>query len=141
MRYGEQIFEIEVSLGDIDLSAPDLAGALKVLFEDRHRALYTYALDDQQPVVVNARVTTVGALSEPPQEPAVLPDGASSPVSDRSIFLGEWCVVPVYAFDELRAEEVLDGPAIVESDTTTVLLRENDHAEVTRERWLDILIE
>ena len=42
MRYGEQIFEIEVPLDDVDLGAPDALQALKTAFEARHEALYTY---------------------------------------------------------------------------------------------------
>ena len=140
MRYGEQIFEIDVPLEDIDLEADDVQEALKAAFEARHRALYTYALEDQQPVVVNARVATVGSLSMPPREPAAMAGGNSEPIATRSIFLGRWCEVPVYAFDSLRAEQVIVGPAIVESATTTVLLRDGDQARTTAERWLDIRI-
>ena len=70
MRYGEQIFEIEVPLAGIDLAALDALERLKRAFETRHEALYTYSLPEQQPVLVNARVTTVGVLPRPPQEPA-----------------------------------------------------------------------
>ena len=43
-------------------------------------------------------------------------------------------------FAALAAGQIIDGPAIVESDTTTVLLRPGDHATVTEQRWLDIAI-
>lgn len=140
MRYGEQIFEIDVSLDGIDLEALDVADALKRAFEARHRALYTYALEDQQPVVVNARVATVGALSKPPREPAARSGGASVPEMNRAIYLRGWQTVPVYAFDALHAGQSIAGPAIVESATTTVLLRAGDEVSVTSERWLDIRI-
>ena len=62
MRYGEQIFEIDVTLDDIDFLAPNLLEQIKTAFELRHETLYTYSLKDQDPVLVNARVATIGAL-------------------------------------------------------------------------------
>jgi len=32
----------------------------------------------------------------------------------------------------------IKGPAIFESPTTTVLIRQNEHASVTQHGWLDI---
>ncbi|MDX1376336.1 MAG: hydantoinase/oxoprolinase family protein, partial [Burkholderiales bacterium] len=49
MRYGEQVFEIDVPLEGIDLDAPDLLARMKAAFEARHEALYTYALHEQDP--------------------------------------------------------------------------------------------
>ena len=62
MRYGEQIFEIDVPLDQIDFAAPDLLAQIKAAFERRHEALYTYSLADQDPVLINARVATIRAL-------------------------------------------------------------------------------
>ena len=67
MRYGEQIFEIDVTLDDVDFSAPDLLEQLKTAFERRHEKLYTYSLKDQDPVLVNARVATIGTLPSLPK--------------------------------------------------------------------------
>jgi N-methylhydantoinase A/oxoprolinase/acetone carboxylase beta subunit len=54
------------------------------------------------------------------------------------IYLEEWLAAPVYAFDALAPGQRIDGPAIVESAMTTVLLRPGDAAEVTSQGWLDI---
>ena len=62
----------------------------------------------------------------------------AAPAGTRRIHLGEWREVPVYAFDTLAASQVVTGPAIVESDTTTVLLRPGDEATTTPQRWLDV---
>jgi N-methylhydantoinase A len=140
MRYGEQIFEIDVPLAGIDLAAGDLATRLKDAFEERHRALYTYSLPDQAPVVVNARVATVGALPPPPRERVAPGDACAAAVDERSVYVGGWVRAPVYRFAELAIGQRLDGPAIVESDTTTVLLRAGDGARVTAERWLDVQV-
>jgi N-methylhydantoinase A len=47
---------------------------------------------------------------------------------------------PVYEFEALAEGQVIEGPAIVESDTTTVLLRAGDRAVTTAQRWLDITV-
>ena len=70
MRYGEQIFEVSVALDGIDWAAPDLLGQLAAAFHRRHEELYTYAMPDQEAVLVNARVAVIGALPDPPLEPA-----------------------------------------------------------------------
>jgi N-methylhydantoinase A len=140
MRYGEQIFEIDVPMDDIDLDAPDLLDALKRAFEDRHEALYTYSLDEQEPVLVNAHVATVGLLPVPPSEPAAPGLASHAPIGERRIYLGQWLEAPVYAFAALLAGQVVAGPAIVESDTTTVLLRPGDRATTTEQRWLEIAV-
>ena len=139
MRYGEQVYEIDVPLDGVDFDSPLLSETLKRAFEVRHEELYTYFLPDQDPVLINARVTTSGALPAPPVEPEA-PAGqpAAPPSGARAIYLGEWLEAPVYDFDTLSGGQVVAGPAIIESDTTTVLLRPGDEATTTPERWLDI---
>ena len=140
MRYGEQIFEIDVPFAEEDLDAPDLLFRLGRAFERRHEQLYTYSLEDQEPVLVNARVATVGRMPAPPSEPSASGASPAGPRGERRIYLEGWCMAPVYAFSALAAGQSIEGPAIVESDTTTVLLRPGDRATATEQRWLDIAV-
>ena len=143
MRYGEQNFEIDVPMDGIDLDAPDVLVQLKQAFEMRHEQLYTYSLKDQEPVLVNARVATVGALPVPPNEPSASGRAPAPPLTERRIYLGDsggWCPAPVYDFEALAAGQAIEGPAIIESATTTVLLRPGDLATTTEQRWLDIAV-
>jgi N-methylhydantoinase A len=140
MRYGEQIFEIDVALDGIDFDAPDPMQRIKRAFEARHEELYTYSLKEQDPVLVNARVAAVGMLPALPREPLAEAGAASPPTGGRRIFLGEWLEAPVFDFDRLAAGQEVQGPAIIESATTTVLLRPGDAATVTAHRWLDIRV-
>jgi N-methylhydantoinase A len=48
--------------------------------------------------------------------------------------------VPVYDFAALGADQPVAGPAIVESDTTTVLLLRGDTARMDARGWLDIAL-
>ena len=138
MRYGEQIFEIDVPLDGIDFDAPDFLARLKQAFERRHEELYTYFLEDQDPVLINARVATVGTLPAPPNEPTASAQSPAAPAGTRALYLGEWLEVPVYDFGALAAGQVVEGPALIDADTTTVLLRPGDRATTTPHRWLDI---
>ncbi len=140
MRYGEQIFEINVPLDDVDWSAADPLPQIVERFHRRHEALYTYAMRDQEAVLVNARVAAIGLLSDLPQEPRLPAGPAAAPQGERRIFLGGWRAVPVFAFEELAPAQEVRGPAIVESAMTTVLLRGHDRATVTPHGWLDIAI-
>jgi N-methylhydantoinase A len=140
MRYGEQIFEIPVPPDGLDWSRADLLGQIAEAFHARHEALYTYALRDQDAVLVNARVAVIGVLPALPAEPPRAATTPAGPRSRRRVHLGAWQEVLVFAFDDLAAAQSVTGPAIVESSTTTVLLRAGDRAEVTKLGWLDIAV-
>ncbi|MGE0257703.1 MAG: hydantoinase/oxoprolinase family protein [Alphaproteobacteria bacterium] len=140
MRYGEQVFEITVPLDDVDWSAADPLPQIVERFHRRHEALYTYAMPDQESVLVNARVTVSGILEELPREPSLPPATPAAPQTERRIYLGGWVAAPVYRFDALAPEQRISGPAVVESAMTTVLLHPGDAAAVTEHGWLDIAI-
>ena len=139
MRYGEQIFEIDVSLDGLDWNAADLVDRIDDRFHIRHEELYTYASRDQEVVFVNARVAAVGEVSrlDSDTKPASS-SGTCSPRSKRQAFFGGWREVPVYALDDLQPGHTLAGPAIIEAETTTVLIDTGDSVTVNALGWLDI---
>jgi N-methylhydantoinase A len=137
MRYGEQVFEIAVDLDGIDWSAPDASAAIAAAFHARHRALYTYALEDQEAVLVNARLSVIGKLSPTGQEAASVAAG-SPEVGTRRVWLDGWVEVPVYDFSRLAEGQTLAGPSIVAAETTTVLLRAGDTARFDARGWLEL---
>ena len=140
MRYGEQVFEIAVPLHDLDWGSPTLAQDIGEAFHRAHEALYTYALRDQDVVLVNARVSVIGRL---PAAPSASSSATAAPVEakgNRRVHLGGWTEIPVFDFLALAADQTVSGPAIVESDTTTVLLRSSDRARFDRRGWLDVTV-
>ena len=141
MRYGEQVFEIAVPLDGLDWQAPTLATGLADRFHTAHEALYTYALRDQEVVLVNARLSVIGRL--PPVERAACETATAdaAPKAVRRIFLAGWIDVPVFDFLALSCGQRISGPAIIESDTTTVLLRPGDTACLAPGGWLDVAID
>jgi N-methylhydantoinase A len=139
MRYGEQVFEIDVSLADVDWDSADLIAEIEERFHRRHEELYTYCSRDQEVVFVNARVAAVGALPRIETELASLGAARSATATgSRQIFLGDWQNVPLYRFERLTPGERIAGPALVEAETTTVLLNEGDRLVVNELGWLDI---
>ena len=139
MRYGEQIFEIDVALDGVDFSSADLMDEVATRFHARHEELFTYSLPDQEPVLVNARAAAIGVLPELPQEPEAGAGAPAAPLRTRGVYMdGKTVDTPIYDFDALAPGQKINGPAIVESETTTVVLRPNDKATTTPFRWLDI---
>ena len=140
MRYGEQIYEVDVSLDDVDFSDDDLMKSISDRFHKRHEELFTYSLPDQDAVLVNGRLAAIGALPDLPQEPKTEARAASGHRTTRKIFLAGWVDAPVFNLEELVPSQKIEGPAIIESSTTTVVLRSGDKAEVTDNLWLNILV-
>jgi N-methylhydantoinase A len=137
MRYGEQVFEIPVSLDGIDLND---AAMIAERFHAAHEALYTYALRNQEVVLVNARLSVIGRL--PAIEASETADRAEVTAKGmRRVYLGAWVEVPVYDFLALGVGQTVSGPALIESDTTTVLLRAGDRARFDRGGWLDVAVD
>jgi N-methylhydantoinase A len=141
MRYGEQIFEIDVSLDGLDWNLADLVDRIEDRFHRKHEELYTYASPGQEVVFVNARVAAVGAVAPGNQDTG---KESSSSVcvarGKRQAFLGGWREVPVYALDALQPGHSLTGPAIIEAETTTVLVDSGDRVSVNALGWLDITL-
>jgi N-methylhydantoinase A len=141
MRYGEQIFEIDVSLDGLDWNATDLIDQIEGRFHVKHEELYTYASPGQEVVFVNARVAAVGAVAQRGSDtkPASS-SGACAPRGKRQAFFGSWREVPVYALDDLQPGHTLAGPAVIEAETTTVLVDAGDRVTVNALGWVDITL-
>jgi N-methylhydantoinase A len=138
MRYGEQTFEITVSLDGVDVDSPDLIDQVVARFHRRHEELYTYSAPGQEAVLVNARLAVVGELPTLPAEQPLEAAAAGLAPRTRRVYLERWLEVPVHDLEGLRPGDELKGPAIFESATTTVVIRQGERAVVTPQGWLDI---
>lgn len=141
IRYGEQIFEIDVPLDNLDWNTSSLVDQIEDCFHRRHEELYTYALRDQEVVFVNARVAAIGEVSLRGEGVGSVPSGAVClPQATRQLYFGKWREIPVYLFEALRPGHAFMGPAIVEAETTTVLVGTGDRCTVDALGWLDIAL-
>jgi N-methylhydantoinase A len=136
MRYGEQVFEINVALDNV----PPTRAAIEEAFHAAHEQLYTYALRDQDVVLVNAGVSVIGRLPAAPRAGHAEGVAPAEAKSHRQVFLGVWIDIPVFDFSRLAPGQTVQGPAIVESDTTTVLLRSQEVARFDARGWLDVAL-
>ena len=141
MRYGEQIYEIDVSLDGINFDRKDLMQEISNRFHARHNELFTYSLPDQEAVLVNGRLAVIGELPRLPEEPKKISDTKVGQSKQRNIFLSGWQDVTVYDLESLSPGATVSGPAIIESATTTIVLRKGDDAVITSNLWLDISVE
>jgi N-methylhydantoinase A len=141
MRYGEQVFEITVPLDGVDIEAAELAKEIVERFHRRHEELYTYSLRDQDVVLVNARVAAVGELPALPSESRIGERPTAVPRAHRRIYADGWREVPIHDLGAVAPGQRIDGPAVLEAATTTILLREADRATITPLGWVDVRLD
>ena len=141
MRYGEQVFEIAVPLDTVDWDAPGLRGRVTEAFHTRHESLFTYALRGEEVVLVNARLAVIGRLPPMPVAGVTATGPAAMPFATRHARIdGAEAALPVFDFGALAPGQQVAGPAIVESETTTVLLLPADVATMDGRGWLALAL-
>lgn len=140
MRYGEQIFEIEVPLDGLDWHSPGLMDRLNQRFHDRHLELYTYASPQEEAVLVNARVSAIGSVPRFPIQCRPHSSQCQGEDNNRPVYLEGWRDVPVLRLDQLSPGDKIIGPALVDAETTTVVIGDGDRASINPFGWLDIVL-
>lgn len=124
-RYGRQIHSIPVHIRH-DGDPLQLRDELKKGFETSYMQLYHHMHPGESGLVEQLRVAAYGTL---PQltlpDVAVQPD-KPKPVAYRRVFHGEFTDYPVFRAEDMGAGSQIVGPAIIDSSSTTVLLRAGD---------------
>jgi N-methylhydantoinase A len=140
LRYGEQVFEVAVPLDDVAWDGAGLPARIEDAFHGRHEALFTYALRGEEVVLVTARAAAIGRLpARTAPGPARTDHQPATPMATRrAMVAGGLRDLPVWSFAALAPGQAVPGPAIVESDTTTVLLLPGDTARLDPRGWLAI---
>ncbi|MCI2975685.1 MAG: hydantoinase/oxoprolinase family protein [Ferrimicrobium sp.] len=124
VRYHGQGFEVTVDVDETMLDE-DLLGATRAKFEAEHERLFTFALD-QECELVHLRAIAQGA--RPKVEALRIESGDGDPggamIAAKEIYVdGERVPAKIYARSRLRADDRIEGPAIVsEMDSTTLVL-------------------
>lgn len=130
-RYPGQVHELTVPVPDrIDLAAGPL---IEATFHEEHEAQFTYARPDLPVELLHWRVTAIGrrepakvlpATPEPHRTEEVHAAGDAR-LADRDVYhqeLGRAVRTAVYALEGLAAGATLEGPAVVQGETTTVVV-------------------
>ncbi|MBM3947905.1 MAG: hypothetical protein FJ312_01435 [SAR202 cluster bacterium] len=131
MRYLDQIYEVTVPIPDMALDSAVMVREWAANFHRRYEELYSYHQQGQEIQLVTLRVKATGRLSKIalPRKTAAGPADAALK-GRRRVYLGEWHEVPVYDMDRLSPGATVRGPAIIESDFTTILADTGDTATV-----------
>ena len=125
MRYQSQFHDVEVAgIPEGPLTPEHMRQAVEA-FHRRHEELYTFSLRfynvEVRGLRILAKVTRPGTLIEGIAAGARDPSAALK--RERSCFFdGGFVTTPVFEGTRLRAGNVIEGPAIIEEPTTTVVV-------------------
>ncbi|MQF68833.1 hypothetical protein FIM12_00655 [SAR202 cluster bacterium AD-804-J14_MRT_500m] len=131
MRYLDQIYEVNVPVPQLDLELEEFLDHWASNFHKRFEELFSYRQQNQEIRLITLRVTAFSRLPriEMPLLATTKPTNTVAQES-RSMYLGNWLKVPVYAMDCLTAGEYIEGPALLESDFTSILVESGDIATI-----------
>src|SRR5581483_3630593 len=122
-RYYRQDIQIPCTLSPEALT-DGYVGALRADFEGEHRRRYGFDLDS--PIeIATLRVVGRGVTPDLPRAPGRADEVALEDAVDRhetAVFDGESCTTPIYDRERLRPGHLIDGPAIVVQDDSTVVI-------------------
>lgn len=131
IRYAGQSFEIDVPW----------SGRFEARFHDAHRERYGYA-DNSRPIeIVSLRLRAAGVTRKPVMKRAGSGNpGRAAPSRAARVRLNQRAVpVSVYARDELKPGNRIEGPAIITEYSSTTLVPSRFTLEV--DPWLNLVIE
>lgn len=122
LRYLRQAYELNVMTGDGLISTQTLATLAKS-FHDKHESTYGHANRSEGVQVVTLRVTAIGKLSALELDERG-GDDEWSEKTKRPVWFKDtgWVQCPVHERARLRTGVVLEGPAIVDSHDSTIVL-------------------
>ncbi len=126
MRYVGQVHECMVEIGTFRIDAASISRIVRA-FHKRHEELYTYAEPQNAVEVVNIESTLIGRIAKP--EPISIPKAGNAAKAlkghrDAAFSAdGKAARTPVYDGGALGAGASVKGPAIIEEETTTIVIQ------------------
>jgi N-methylhydantoinase A len=123
-RYLHQVWEIDVAVEPDRLFGADGVDVLSQAFHRAHEHIFAFS-DPHSPIEVIAWRAAVRCpvAAHPDVKLAYMPMPAQVPQWRRAFFPGGgWFEVPVLAFGEIEPDRRIDGPAIVESPFTSIVI-------------------
>lgn len=115
IRYAGQSFELEVPVDD-----PISLDTLRERFAIAHERAYGYQMDEPVEIVT----LRVAASVENDVPPTSYTGGEDVPVQERpAVFDDSNRSIPVYTRDSIAPDSTIEGPAVVEGDESTIVVR------------------
>ncbi|MBZ8134816.1 hydantoinase/oxoprolinase family protein [Afifella sp. IM 167] len=125
-RYRRQVDSIDVPLTQEELEG-DGPALLQERFTDLYRGLFHHS-HDEPGFIDSCRLAALGRI--PALTLPVVETSSAVPYGSRRLYLDEWIDCPAYWFDDLGSGAVFEGPGLVDSDSTTVLVLPGSRATV-----------
>ncbi|MEX0279055.1 MAG: hydantoinase/oxoprolinase family protein, partial [Ruegeria sp.] len=129
LKYAGQQWSVKVPV-------PDLSGdgsAVRRRFDEEYRQLYGLVPGRGSVVVDKLRLIGLGELPRIDLNVSVEADAPPTPVEERIVYIDEVVgrrSIPVYDGAEFMPGQSCRGPALIEEDTTTILVGRGDHIEM-----------
>ena len=128
MHYGGQQWSVQV---DIDPASD--AQSLNQAFESEYDRLFGHTNPGNPVIVARVRLAATGQIPELAVIRAQTTDDAPEPVEVRPVYSqckGRFLDTPVYHGPALRAGQQLAGPAVIEEQTTTIVVDADDTVSI-----------
>ena len=125
MRYVGQIHECTVNIDFFEITNETLKN-IKEAFHNRHKELYTYSETESPVELVNIESTMYGRIDRPTYLELENKDQINNALkTSRNLIFsetGNLIKTPVYDGNKLSPGNKINGPAVVEEDTTTLVI-------------------
>ncbi|MDA1238891.1 MAG: hydantoinase/oxoprolinase family protein [Proteobacteria bacterium] len=134
IRYAGQGTELIVGFPDGEVNASTTASAVEA-FHDLHQELYTFADRGAAVEIVNFRIQAIGLRDHlSPPVIGVTNKKSPEPTSTRSVVIDNSGprLINVYRRDDLLAQDIILGPAIVDQLDSTTFILDGQKADVDK---------
>ena len=132
MRYESQYHEIEIPIQEAELSEDGIASIVE-RFHEKHEELYAYR-DVTETEMINLRVSAFGKVTTPRRVkmPFISKDASKYIKDTRDVYFEEegFVATNIYDGNAMEVGNLVEGPAILEQKTTTIVIPPGAKAEV-----------
>ena len=108
---------------------------IRKAFEGEYDRQFGHTNPEGRINVAKLRISGIGRLPDLQDPAAERYDTAASPIEIRPVYAadtGTFIDTPVYSGADLQYGHHLDGPAVIEEETTTILVGRSDHVSVDK---------
>ena len=129
LKYAGTDTTVQVVCGDLDTMLAE--------FERLYQRRFSFLMPEREVVVEAVSVELTARTHTQPDEVAGAPrQGPPTPVSRVRTYTGAWTEVDLFRREELRAGDVVEGPAIIAEANATTVVDPGWQAEVTERNHL-----
>ncbi|MEM7252873.1 MAG: hydantoinase B/oxoprolinase family protein [Pseudomonadota bacterium] len=128
LNYPGQLWSIRVSIDESNVNR----AALRAGFEAEYQRLYGHIQPDGVIHIASLHTTATGSVGEQPVRQFAPHSGAPDSVEERNVWFPDhgWRQSAIYRGVDLKSGMIVEGPALVEELTTTVVIGPGDTLRV-----------